>query len=352
MNRSFSILSRSLKNPFVVDIYGCKYAKWYSKRPLFIVPSSTLDTWIKTTQEMFPGIKVNNLKWLQAPVISRLKASWDVKDWIKDWEITFTTIEWILKLWFSDAELYEATKDLNDALWTFDKDISPRSAEQNKEKTQTILWASLRWATDINISDLWIDHISVDEVHNFRKVFQWAKTEEWEDGAKWKKDDLGMFLAVLHQNKHKKLFLLSQHIQRNNNGRNVFLASATPFENHATEIYNVLSFMARDRLKKMWIYNINDFYTSFANFRTDLVQSVDWQFKDKEVMTSFSNLKELQSLIKEFIDKKEDDTLVRPDKRVLAPQLKMSPLQAEIKWKKKVCCLLMILELFSKLQHI
>jgi len=50
-------------------------------------------------------------------------------------------------------------------------------------------------------------------------------------------------------------------------------------------------------------------------------------------MKSFSNLPELQRLIQEFIDFKEDPTLVRPEKVVLTPQLKMSPKQDEVKQK-------------------
>jgi len=82
----------------------------------------------------------------------------------------------------------------------------------------------------------------------------------------------------------RKLFLISQHIQKNNGGRNVFLASATPFENHATEVYNILSLMARDSLINAGIYNINDFYATFADFKTESIQSVSGESKDKEIM--------------------------------------------------------------------
>lgn len=126
---------------------------------------------------------------------------------------------------------------------------------------------------------------------------------------------------------------MSQYIQKNNQGRNVFLASATPFENHATEVYNILSFMARDRMKAMGIYNVNDFYAAFASFKTDTIVKPDGSTAEKEVMLEYNNLQELQSLLKEFIDRKEDPTLVRPTKVVLKPVLKMSTLQEEVKNK-------------------
>jgi len=47
--------------------------KGWTKKPLFIVPGATLEkTWIETTKAMFPGVKINNLEGLQAPVVKRL----------------------------------------------------------------------------------------------------------------------------------------------------------------------------------------------------------------------------------------------------------------------------------------
>ena len=50
--------------------------------------------------------------------------------------------------------------------------MSPREMEKNKEKSMEELGMALKGSTDILLSDLGIDHISVDEVHNFRKIFQ------------------------------------------------------------------------------------------------------------------------------------------------------------------------------------
>lgn len=307
--------------------------KGWTKRPLFVVPASTLETWIDTTKRMFPGVKVNNLAGLQSPVVARLKKSGAPSEWIKDGEISFVTHEGILRLGFDENELFDLTKDLNDALGTFDYRLTPREIEQAKEKVQEVLGQSLRGSTDVLMRDLGIDHVSVDEVHNFRKVFQGAKVEEDAEGNAAQRRRFSNVTGGQPSARARKLFLISQYVQKNNGGRNVFLASATPFENHATEVYNVLSFMARERLKQMGIYNINDFYSTFANFQTETVQKTDGSWAEKEVMKSFSNLKQLQSLLQEFIDKKEEKTLVRPEKVVIAPQLKMSPLQAEVKQK-------------------
>ena len=48
-----------------------------------------------------------------------------------------------------------------------------------------------------------------------------------------------------------KMFAVTQFIQKNNDNRNVFALSATPFTNSPIEIYNILSLIARKRLKEL-----------------------------------------------------------------------------------------------------
>lgn len=278
-------------------------------------------------------MKINNLEGLQAPVVRRLMAEKgaDYTKWIQDGEVSVITHDGILKLGFKPDELFDLTRDLNDALGNFDMNLTERQREKDRQKIEEELGKALRGQSEVSFTDLGFDHISVDEVHNFRKVFQGAKTEVDKDGEKRQGKRFANVVGGQPSTRARKLFLISQAVQKKSGGRGVFLASATPFENHATEVYNILSFMARDRLKALGIFNINDFFTAFANFQTEIVQKADGTFENKEVMKSFSNLPELQRLIQEFIDFKEDPTLVRPEKVVLTPQLKMSPKQEEVK---------------------
>ena len=124
--------------------------------------------------------------------------------------------------------------------------------------------------------DLGIDHITVDELHNFKNVFSIPrtfgksvrstnekKTDYW--GRKIKADDdpgqlsneySGMQGAT--SGRAMKLFAISQLIQRETNGRGFFGLSATPFNNSPVEIYNILSMVARNRLKDLEIYNLQE----------------------------------------------------------------------------------------------
>lgn len=305
--------------------------KGWSTRPLYIVPKSTIDkTWLATLQQMFPTLVINNLEGLQAPVIRRLikEKGEDKTQWIKDGELSVISHEGLLRLGLNEEELRTATGDLRDALWIEPK--TKRGGEKTKNEYDEIAGNAQKYVTDVMISDLGFDHISVDEVHNFRKVFQGAKAEKTDDeGRTIGKKRYANILGGTPSRRAQQLFLISQYIQKKNNNRNVFLASATPFENHATEVYNILSFVARDRMRAMGILNINDFFASFANFEVELDRKLDGEWVNREKMKSFANLPTLQNLLKEFIDYQEDPTLVRPDRRVITPHLQMSELQTK-----------------------
>lgn len=296
-----------------------------AKRPLFVVPKSTISkTWIATMRAMFPHKTIVNLDGLQKPIIRKLtkERGADPKGWVKDGEIAVISHQGILQLGLDKEEFADAVQDLKDALWVDKK--TKRGEEVQDDTIEEIYGHATKYATDIKITDLGIDHLSVDEVHNFRKVFQGAKAEKDVKGKKRFANVIGGKPSM----RAKMLFVLSQYIQRKTGG-NVFLASATPFENHATEVYNILSFVARKRMKEMGIFNINDFFAAYANFRPEIEVSLNGEVKTVEKMKSYKNVQQLQKLLREFIDFQVDKTLVRPERKVYTPILPMSPLQLE-----------------------
>jgi len=309
--------------------------KGWNKRPAFIVPKSTLtETWIGTIKSMFPNKTIVNLGGLNKPDVAKMEKlrGKNRSKWIKDGEITVITHEGLLRLALKPDEMSSAIDDLSDALSTSDEGKSARQKETEKSKIQEIVGKAQYKAGDINISDLGIDHISVDEVHNFRKIFQGAKPEVLNpDGTPDKSVSkrFGNVVGGTPSKQAQQLFLISQYILKNNDNRGVYLASATPFENHATEVYNILSLVARDRMRKMGIQNINDFFSLFSNFETEMDKNVQGEWVNKEKMKSFKNLPQLQKLLREFVDYQVDPTLVRPDRMVMTPHLQMSALQSE-----------------------
>lgn len=310
------------------------HQKGWNKRPVFIVPKSTItETWLGTIKAMFPTKTIVNLGGLTKPDMIKLikERGEDPKNWIKDGEISVLSHEGLLRLKLTPTELQEAISDLGDALWSEQKNQTKRGGE-----TQVDDWTKIAGEAQakaiVNIADLGFDHISVDEVHNFRKIFKGAKPEDTNvDGTPdlSKKKRFGNVIGGVPSKQAQQLFIISQYILKRNNGRGVFLASATPFENHATEVYNILSLMARDRMRQMGIYNINDFFALYSNFESELDKNIKGEWEQKEKMKAYKNIKALQKLLREFVDYQVDPTLVRPQRRILTPQLQMSALQEE-----------------------
>lgn len=126
--------------------------------------------------------------------------------------------------------------------------------------------------------------------------------------------------------------MLAQYVMNRNSNRNVYLLTATPFENSPLEVYNIMALMAKKRMEQMGINNINKFFDHFARFESDFVVKHDNTVKEEMKMKQFNNLEELQRLLTEFTDYKsaEDANVPRPEKILKKPLLKMSDLQRQI----------------------
>lgn len=367
--------------------------RWRNKRPLIVAPSPTLYAqWVRTIREQYPDWEIVNLWKLNVDDIKRLKRDlWDdPKDWIKDWQVAIVSREWLANnIEFkpkTKAELQAKLKDVmedksetakktaraEESLkkkieewlapweWKADKHIYHEWAEflrtmynnmldmekeefkeyfkdavkeENKDLPDNVIEADAEalWSNrPIFIEDLWIDHLTVDEMHNFKNVFTSANMQQKD----WKQqvNRYGGIIKWKSSNRWQKLYLASQYVMDRNGNRNVFWLTATPFNNQPIEIYNMLSMVGKNELEKIWLKNINDFFSKFAEFKEWLAPNAAWtELEYKFVMKDFANKRDLQRLITKFILFKWDaKDLVRPEYRLRTPVLEMSPLQKQM----------------------
>ncbi len=367
--------------------------RWWNKRPMIICPAPTLYAqWVRTIREQYPDWEIVNLWGLTVDDVKRLKRDlWDdPKEWIKDWQVAVISREWLANgIDFKPRTRAELESKLKDVMedkwkkakktaraeeslkkkieqwlapweWKADKHIYHEWAEflrttynrmldmdkedfleyfkdavkeENKDLPEDVALAdaeALRANRPIFIEDLWIDHLTVDEMHNFKNVFASAKMDEDESGVKWV-NRYGGIIQGSSSERWQKLYLASQYVMENNWNRNVFWLTATPFNNQPIEIYNMLSMVGKNELEKMWLTNINDFFSKFAEFKEGLAPNAAWtELEYKFVMKDFANKRDLQRLITQFVLFKWDSKdLVRPEYRLRTPVLEMSDLQKE-----------------------
>ena len=331
-----------------------------AKRPTICVPKAVYKKWIKEIKQHFLNQAINELGNFSEKDLSRFKDS-DGKINLPEGALNICTYEAFQKVTFKEETLNgDLRDDMLDSQSVYDYDefgnlVEDTRSEREKAQAEEKLMKQLGIAAEakpgaVYWEDLGIDHITVDELHNFKNVFSIPrtfgksvrstnekKTDYW--GRKIKADDdpgqlsneySGMQGAT--SSRAMKLFAISQLIQRDTNGRGFFGLSATPFNNSPVEIYNILSMVARNRLKELQVYNLQDFMKQFAELKPDWKVKANGDVESAQVMKNFKNLNALQNLITEFIDKVdgEEAGVVRPYKRVHKPELDLTPLQKAI----------------------
>jgi len=128
---------------------------------------------------------------------------------------------------------------------------------------------------------------------------------------------------------------MTQYILKNNNERNVFLLSATPFTNSPLEIYSILSLMGKKRLEEIGLKNVNDFMSMFVDVKSKFVVKADQSIRQEDVVEKFVNLQQLQKLVTEFIDFKTGDEsgVARPSRR--KKTINLHPTKDQVKYVDK-----------------
>ena len=300
-----------------------------AKKPLICVPKSVYTNWIESIHEFFPDIKVNELGNLS-------KNYWKDGMKIENGSISVCTYEGLENIGFNEEEEAEIAQDTEFAAFTNtdEKQTKRKQALRTEKIAESVGGMSKTRDEGVQFSDLGFDHITVDEVHNFRNLFKMPRK------VKKNKDDVdkiesnefdGLGAGGEPSNRAKKLFAITQLIQRHNEGRNTFLLSATPFQNSPTEIYSILSYMARDKLKELGYYSLEEFVTNFCKVQRDYIVKAN-RITEANVVKGFENLGELRNLLQGYMDKVdgEEAGVIRPYKRMHHPELEMSDLQKEI----------------------
>jgi hypothetical protein len=298
--------------------------KGWAKRPLIIVPKNLKSKWISDLAESMPNVKINDLSNLGGNFKYKGKPE-DLR--IADGTISVITEDGFKRIGFQDDTYSRLTANLEDVLYE-DKKKSKRSKEIDKAKTEEIIGKATR-KTDfpLTFEQLGFDHITIDEAHRSKNIFSKAKAK----GEKGKSaNEYGAIHGAMSE-RGLKTYLATQYILEQNNGRNVFLLTATPFSNSPIEIYSMLSLMAKKRLEGLGIKNINDFISMFCEIETRYAIKANGSVQLSDQVRKFTNLQQLQKLVREYIDFRtgEEAGVPRPTKRKITPHLKMNAMQAE-----------------------
>lgn len=296
-------------------VYQMQHQK--CKRPLIIVPKAVYLKWIHDTRELFPKIKINELENLNKNIIDELRMNAifsESKEYclLPENSISFCTTEALKKIYY-DQEFIE-----NCVYETVGSMISQRHLESELLKPEDASQNEF-----VNCKELGVDLLLVDEAHRYKNLIRKAA------GSSSEFNKLGFGVS---SSRAIKMFALTSYIHLNNEGKNVFFLTATPFTNSPMEIYSMLLFVGGQEIKKMGYRNINDFLSEFAEIKIEWTVNNKNELVQKTVMKNFRSLYSLQQIIQNYIDKVDADeaNIKRPEKETHVLKIEMTELQQKI----------------------
>ena len=237
--------------------------------------------------------------------------------------------DWIWKaLEFIDDDYDEFLHNMNEYL---DNEINVWGAKINKAQALEVANDIFNNERAIYLEDLGIDHLTVDEAHNFRNLFNKSITDDEE----WGSYHAGMQTKEWSK-QAKNLYAMSQYIMSKNGGGNVILLTATPFINNPSEMYNMLSYVGKNGMYEMWVQSMDDFYDNFVWLENRLTPTASTSWVTyKNVMVWFHNTETLvKNLLDRYIDYEwESWKVVKPRLVTNVVRLKMSDTQMKVQKK-------------------
>lgn len=300
------------------------------KRPLIVVPNQVYEKWYTDIRQLFPNIKVNDIfNFNQNSISNYIDKENPHRLNIPENSISLCTYEALKNITFTDESCRNALFEDFANLLSVDFDESERNNAKNAEKIENVIGAAgkVNDAAYCFFEECGFDNLTVDEAHNFKNLWVVPRPKD-----KGESNEYAGIPSGKPSSRALKMYAMTQIVQRNNDNRNVFMLTATPFTNSPTEVYSMLSYIGRERLKKSGINSLRDFLNEFAQTKQEFGVTAAGNIDTKQVMKNWKELPALQAILTEFIDKVdgEEAGIIRPNKFTHVKQLDMSDLQKQM----------------------
>lgn len=271
--------------------------KGIANKPIYVVPAKTIVKWGRETKGLFPDAKIVNLGRLSKD--KRAETLFNLANTNADF--TFISHEGFTKL---KLPLEKEREYIQDLLREHidDVEVGGRAKgllEEKMERYEAALEAAER-DTRLTFDKLGIDAIIADEAHAYKNIGVRADLVKFGIGTAFgineneKTGNISLASARSYDFRFK-----SNYVTDNNNGRNVFLLSATPAQNKPMELYTMLRHLDKNIFAEYGITTDRDFASMFFDLGT--VENVA-KGKPQLVLRNIVNAQELRGIMNRFID--------------------------------------------------
>ena len=293
-----------------------------AKRPLIVVPKSTYAKWVGEINGIFDedgnligsGI-IPQYTILDLFNINDKRRSLLFKDGkfvgVPEGVITICTYEGFQKMGFSDEASADFMSDLKEILNQGYSDETERKKALDDEKLNRIIGVGQE-GTIINIDEAQFDHLTIDEAHNFNKIFSSVKGDVNEKTTGRSKNNYK--ITGSQSSRGIKAFFVSNYIQKISKTGNICLLTATPFTNNPLEVYNMLALTNIKRLATLGLKSIVSFFDNYVNQTFEKVIKSTGEIEESAVIKGWSNKVSLQKILFTYMNYKsgEDANIKRP----------------------------------------
>jgi predicted RNA methylase len=262
-----------------------------AKRIFLQVPNNKVKDWIEEIHSVMPSLKIASIDPEEPGYSNREKRYAKYQAMARsDADIIIMPESAGSEIQLSPENDERVTGNVS-MLYRMEK--SDRTARQQERAAQKGEYKAQSGKTNVTVcfEDFGCDVLIVDEAHRYKNLFSSSLSRETglNDGRQ--------------SDKAMSLYKKSEYIREQNNGKNVFLLTATPLTNSPLEYYNMMQYIAPEDLRRMGVATIDGFIHEFAKIETGWLY--DWgsgQVKNGRILTGFKNLSTLQNLFFTYTD--------------------------------------------------
>lgn len=192
----------------------------------------------------------------------------------------------------AERELDQLNDELNEIKWTLNQRKEGKSDKDEKREAKTKQNAMVKAQemldrkTDDDVADfddMGIDALLIDEAHEYKHL---GFSTAMQRGVKG--------VDPSYSKKSQGVYLKTQAVLENNNGKNVVFATGTPISNTAAEIWTFMRYlMPADTMREYGIYYFDDFVRNFGSVQQMMEFGTNGRYKENNRFAGYVNLPEL-----------------------------------------------------------
>lgn len=273
------------------------------KKPLYVVPKALVGQWAKEFTTLYPTAKVLAAGEHDFDPANRKKMT--AKIATGNYDAVIISHSQFQKIPLSAEKQQEYIQREIDETMQFleenagDKGFSVRQAEATLDKLQKKMEALADFDTDsvITFEQLGVDHLFVDESHNYKNLHTDSKLNV-----------SGINKSAAQ--KSSDMLYKCQYLNEITGCKGVTFATGTPVSNSMSELYVNMKYLQPDVLEQMHCSQFDQWAANFGSVVTAMEFDVTGQkFHAKSRFAEFFNLPELMSAFKEAADVRTTDML-------------------------------------------